>query len=115
MPLKLSQVQAGVKALEMPVEGETLKLVYRTGKVTPEALDRVEAIQSIDDIVALLLDWLAEWDLEDDEGRRLPVNEETLRALPLPFLRQVFRFILSDGRTDPLPRATSGGGSFQAA
>lgn len=114
MALRLSQVQAGTKALDMPVEGEVLRLVYRVGQLTPATLDRVEQIESIDDIVALLLEWLVEWDMEDDNGEWLPVNEATLRALPLPFLRQMFRFVLSDGRTDPLPSRSSAGGSFQA-
>ncbi len=115
MPVRLSHIRAGVKTLEMDLGEGTLCLTYRVGRITPEIVDRVDQVRNIDDIVELLLEWLSSWDMEDDEGQVLPVSEETLRALPMPFLRAIFRFILSDGRENPLAVRPSVAGSFQAA
>jgi hypothetical protein len=81
-------------------EGETLNVVYRPGVLTParhdEAIDLVEQ-QRVGAALAKSLSLsLVSWDLTGEEGEPYPVDEDTLRELPVRFLDMVFSAIQDD-------------------
>lgn len=45
-----------------------------------------KAIAAVADLTSEVIAW---WDVQDDDGHRLPVNAETLDTLPLAFVRHV--------------------------
>jgi len=99
------------RTVTMAVGEDVVTLTYRPSGITPETEDRLEAFvkeQKVgQSMIALLLDTLVSWDITDDKGKTLPINDAQLRKLPLALLGQMVRTITEDMR----PNAPSGGTS----
>lgn len=98
MPLDLSQLSAKCARVDVSVMGETLSVEYRPERYT---LGTVTAIQGltgndqVEQLVAILKDLIAGWDITDD-GTALIVSEASLRRLPMLILNGILRAIASD-------------------
>lgn len=88
------------KAVYAPAafEGDSLNLVFYSGKLTPEFLKRMQAAESEGDLEMLagvIDEIVAEWDLQDDDGNQLPASFEVARTVPLEHLSGVMDAIVS--------------------
>lgn len=98
MPLDLATLHAKSARVDVAVMDETLSVEYRPERYT---LGTVHAIQGltgkdqVDQLVAILKDLIAGWDITDD-GTALIVSEASLRRLPMLVLNGILRAIASD-------------------
>lgn len=100
MPLNLASLhsKSAHVNIEIPAIGETIAVDYRPDKYT---LGTVHAIQNlggqdqVDDLVAILKDLIAGWDITDGDTT-LMVSEAALRRLPMLVLNGILRGIASD-------------------
>ena len=112
--MRLSALKARTRTVQVPIPPqnddepeEYIEVTYKPGELTLEVSDRLQeqiAINADDNeavLKAMLLPLLETWDIEDEEGNQIPVNEETLRTIPLQFLMGVILTITADGRPDP--------------
>lgn len=100
MPIKLSALTADRRTVTVPFGDESLTLVYH-----PSAINAVQEARELEDrekgqhLLAQarsLAEIIASWDLQDDEGKRVPVSEEVLAQLGLDVTGALTRAILDD-------------------
>lgn len=90
MAIKLSDIQKKTKSLSLSFQGETLHLDYKINVVTPAFLD--EKL----DLKNQLVQSIASWDLEDDEGKMSEISVETFDQLPVQFQIDLMTAITED-------------------
>jgi hypothetical protein len=94
-------------------EGEPIHIEYRPGAITGLCIAMSDAVGAFDGTYAFLVDVLTDWDITE-EGKPLPINDETLRRLPWQAVDAIKTAILEDARPNP-KRAVGSGGSFSPA
>lgn len=94
-------------------EGDPLHIEYRPGAITGICIARSDQEGGFDGTYAFLVDVLSDWDITE-EGKPLPINDETLRRLPWQAVDAIKTAILEDARPNPR-RAAASGGSFSPA
>ncbi len=100
--MNLSHLEQNLRPLEVEFAGETLKFSYKPAAATPAFYDGLGAEKQ--PLVWALSKVLVSWDLVDDQAPTpnpynaptVPLTEQRLMELPVPFLRTVFRAILDD-------------------
>ncbi len=117
MGIRISHLSKDRRSIVIPVGDEALNIVYRPGGLTPETEDRLHELTEEQRggaaLVAFLRDLIVSWDLLDDQGKPLPVDETTLRLLPTGFLSMMVQTIVDDMRPNLMSAGTSGAGSLQ--
>lgn len=126
--MKLSQVLSERKRLAIAVGDDVLNVVYRPKAITPEMVDgSITAaqlaksgalnadsltIENADEKFGMVLRmsampvdsvlaYVESWDLTDEEGVTIPLSRESLRTLPIEFLKTVVAAINEDMRPNP--------------
>lgn len=98
--MRLSQLLAKERTIEVEIDGDTLTITYDPSAFTAEAEDRYaaqrETARNIGAMAEALDILLIKWDLTDEDGKTLPINTETLRTLPGEFLGRVMEAINED-------------------
>jgi len=93
---------------------ETLTVSYRPMGFTPLTEERLQECQEQGRIgrglVSLLLDCLVGWDLLDDKGKPLAIDNDTLQSLPLNLLARIVSAIGEDMRPNPQSAGSFGAG-----
>lgn len=114
--MKLSQLLRDERSVTLDVDGESLPITYRPSGITPETeeafLGGTERNRSGGAMASLLSDVLVSWGLEGEDGEPYPIDEDSLRRLPIPFLGDVLGAIFEDMRPNARKRAPSVGGSL---
>jgi hypothetical protein len=120
--MKVSKLAGKTQTVNIKVPGEgdepeeSVAVVYMPGALTLRVSEQItEAVeQGLEANVAfhMLKPMLVSWDLQDEEGNELPVNEETLKDIPLNFLGMILQAIHADVRPDP-PKPGNSGNSLQ--
>lgn len=111
--IKFEDLVKKTREVEITYEEETLKVVYRVDSISAQAYlvqgrmyllsigrggDDVQKIMTdIEGLVKFLTNSIVSWDLTMN-GEMLPVTQENLAALPMPFLNRVFNEIMEDSR-----------------
>ena len=110
MPVSLSQIVADTASVSIPVDQDTLTVVYYPNRVTDETLsqfgsldelgkDTAGALKSLNE---LLCDLIKSWDFYEDEAQTtlVPLTVERLASVPL-FLKGKIAFaIMGDVRPE---------------
>lgn len=118
MPITLTELFADEKPLQIPIGAHTLAVKYRVSGITPETeqvFRRLAQESAGQALVAFLLPILTDWDLLDDEGRPVPINQKTLSSLPVRFLSLITEAIGEDINPNPTSAGSSGAGSRRKA
>lgn len=90
MPIKLSDIQKKTKSLSISFQGETLLFDYLINVVTPAFLnDKL-------DLKNQLVQSIAKWDLETDDGKTAEISVETFDQLPVQFQIELMTAITED-------------------
>lgn len=101
MPVSLAKLlQADVATLKVDVGlPEPLRVTYVPARVTGEQLALMQTVGESEDL-ALICETFAgiidSWDLEDEQGERLPVTQGTLLKLPIRVLTKVLEAVSAD-------------------
>lgn len=114
MPVSIHSLKHMTKTCA-PIEfegGGTLTLTYRVHAFTPNTETDLRASeeegQVSDSLVKTLAVLLENWDLTDEKGKVLSINEKTLRDVPISILGKCFTAISED----QLPPPEKSGSSF---
>lgn len=108
MPLKLKQLDSDVRRLpEIKVGDGTLNIAYK--RPSPKYIDEMTAsVRDVsgnptisDTISGQLLPLLRQWDFTDDDGKPMPIDQESLSLLPYELLLEVVRAILNAEKPSP--------------
>lgn len=75
MPIKLSDLKKKTKRVSLEILGETLAVEYRPGAITPVFLS---ALQD-ETLAAALPQIITWWDLQDEDGEMIPIDEDSLK------------------------------------
>jgi len=114
MPVRIGKLSANTATVAVEIDGETLNVVYRPSGLTPETEDRLQEMVKEQrggaSLIVLLREILVSWDLLDDNDQPLPVDERTLRGLPITLLSRVAEAISDDMRPNPQSGGRSAAG-----
>lgn len=98
--MKLSDLRANVRRLDVDYFGSTVSITYRPGELTPETEDALrearEQNRTTDALIELMVRALVGWDVTDDDGEPLPIAAETLRPFPTALLLHIMAAIQDD-------------------
>jgi hypothetical protein len=96
MPITVAQMAQNEKSLTVTIDGEVLNLVYFPNKLTKKNINTFDS--GMDGMNQALVEILKSWDLEvsRDDPSMYPIDAESLEALGIRFLRQVFWAIIGD-------------------
>lgn len=61
----------------------------RPGRITRSLVEAAQNAEALDALVEQVVELVAWWDITDEAGERLPVNEGTVRQLPIPFIARL--------------------------
>lgn len=118
MALRVGSLSANTATVSIEVGDETLNVVYKPSGLTPETEDALyelaDAQRGGATLIAFLQDMLVSWDLLGEDDKPLPVNEATLRSLPVLFLSQIVEAISNDMRPNLPSGEDSDAGSLRA-
>ena len=92
--MRLSDLRKGTKTIPVTFGGETLNVTFSGHKVTPDFLDKMADANSRP--VYIVANLVTAWDLADDDGLPVALDEKTLGTLPLPFLDEVGAAMLAN-------------------
>jgi hypothetical protein len=121
MAITLTALLDNVAELPLKVGDDDLLVKYRPGKMTqalrnkllrgPVAFIEDGNEQNVDTAwqayYGAIAGLLVAWDLLGDDDKPLPINAETLSALPLGFVESLIGEVTRDSRVNPQTRATS--------
>ena len=119
MPVRVSALITDRKTTGIDFDGETLSVTYRPSAINAAQEERELADKATGHVVLAVNKSLAEmivsWDLQDDEGNPLPVDEETLRPLGIDVVQRIYNGIIRDALPNRTPPGPSSNGSSPAA
>lgn len=115
MPISIASLTADRRTIKVPFGDEHLTLVYKPSAVNAKQeareLDERAKGQHILSQARSLAEIILSWDVLDDSGKPLPVNEETLAMLGLEVTAKLTQAILADllpnQKTPPSSNGTS--------
>lgn len=96
MAISAGALKRNVRALSIAVGDDSVRVEYRPGAITQTLVDEIAKAEEQRPLMTFLVAVLAQWDVLDDDGQALPINEVVLADLPLEFLRLVRDAILED-------------------
>lgn len=89
----LSELVSGLRTINVPFGEHVLRVTYRLSERTPEANGRMNVLAPATELIGQLV---ASWDLTDDSGSMIPLDEEHLAGVPVPLLRRIIAAIIGD-------------------
>lgn len=113
LPIKLTDLVAGKRSIAIEFDSGVLNLTYDPSQFTPEN-ERVEAVMNMrampmNAIAQTLAKLIVEWDLQDDKGKPVKHDAETLSSNVLG--ENVLRFIREEIEKDYRPNVMTAGRS----
>lgn len=114
--------------VEMEFHGQKIKLQIKKGGISRNRLAEVEqrtknlvapaktkkekddpfrdALETLDFSIQMILERLVGWDLTND-GKPLPVSEDSLKTLPSEFIYALNRFLVKGGKSEKTTNETT--------
>ncbi len=91
--MKISQATAKPTDLDVPFDGDVvLKVKYRPLTYTVREMESLqEDERNVARIIETIQRLVVEWDLEDDEGNIVGLDDESLRDIPTHIFLQIIR------------------------
>lgn len=102
MAVTLKALKGSDRTVPVTYNGETFDVAYRPGEFTGDLLanlsdvDESRADAAVKVMVSILLPVLSWWDVEDEQGQRLPITQQTLQAMPLAVLGAILQAVKVD-------------------
>jgi hypothetical protein len=102
MPIKLHELAAKTRALEIPYAGDKVVFAYYPARFTPQvafkASDMANAPIPVVALAELLAEVIAEWDILGENGKPLPVTQEWINQMPSDLLEAIIVAVGEDMR-----------------
>lgn len=96
--MDLKSVLAATATDTVDFAGQTMTITFKPLLMTQE---RAVAIVTDDQVIEFVLEALITWDLKKG-GRKLPINEKTLRSIPFRLVAAIYNKItFSQAEVDP--------------
>jgi hypothetical protein len=96
MPLKLHKIRRAktdqTKTATVEFAGESMQIDFRPSAMSPATLQAVQDEDTQRRIMAVasyLDEVLSVWDVQDERGKVLPIDKDTLLGMPLDFLMAI--------------------------
>ena len=98
MTITLSQLALDSSVTTLEFQGYTANITYSPNAITTERLEELErgTKTDTDAHVDFLMMVLKDWDVKLTPNKKAPIDRETLKKLPLMFLKALFEAILED-------------------
>lgn len=112
MPISLLKARrartADTKTVDVEFGDESMTVEFRLSAITPSTLAELQADEGdkLASTVAFLCEVLSKWEVVDEDGKTLPIEEDVLSALPVDFLTAIASAITADVQ---VPKATTPG------
>jgi len=117
--MKLSALLNRRVELSIPVEGGDLKFAHNPSVYTPAFQEQIRSLRGEDDAETAINFYcqalpklIIDWDLEDENGRAMPVTEATVRQIPLDVLNTMLEAITASQRPFETEKTPGSTGSF---
>lgn len=124
MPVRLSALSADRRTLRIPFGDDALTITYR-----PSTVNAVQEARELEERASgrallaqarSLVESLASWDLQDDDGKPVPITEEIMAGLGLDVTNKLMNAMLDDllpnrRRAPDSPNGSSAGASSAPA
>lgn len=92
MALDLSAIATKSAVATVEFMGQTATVLYNPSLLTEENVSKAQ--NSEEEFIAFFTDVVKDWDIKRGP-KKVPITEKSLRSLPLPLLRAIFRTVLS--------------------
>lgn len=98
MPVTLAGLNARRAVVKIKVDGETLTVTYNRSVITPNLQSRLRESRDEEggSLVRFTRDAVVEWDLLGEDGKPLPLDENTLGSVPSDILLLIETAIYED-------------------
>lgn len=98
MAFSIKKVQEKTIPLTIEFDSQILELQLRSAVFTPKFGKEIEAIgkDSMHEAnIQSLVRGIVDWNIEDEEGNKIPVNEENISTLPYPLVLETIEKLFS--------------------
>jgi hypothetical protein len=90
MPVRISELVRNKRWVTIHIDDQELRVAYRPNAISMEMLPTLDKLQdsdgnttdSLNELADLMVEFIADWDLVDDEDRKLSVTRQTFLKLP---------------------------------
>lgn len=113
MPVRLSELVNDSKTVSVSVGDFDINISYRPNAITMPALLRLDtmtnapASEQVEIMAEMLSGFIAGWDILGDDDKPIPVNVETLKAMPYRLIMLIMDAIRSDTEAETLEKKMS--------
>ena len=110
--MRVSKLRDETRSVAVKVEDETLTVEYRPNAYTPkleQEAAQVSGDQAGPVLLTMLVPVIAGWDLVDDAGAMIPIDEANLAELPVSLLVTVLKAVGDDMNPQRASGTISGG------
>lgn len=92
MPIKLSEIQSKTKKITIDLEDDdSIEIEFKTAFYTPKTVARIEASERpLGTQVEILCESIVSWDIVGDDGKPMPIDEDTLDGLGVDLLNLIY-------------------------
>lgn len=95
MPFDLNKIKAREVEIALSFDDETLEFFYRPNKLTFEMAEKLDGSGTAANLQALT-ELISRWNITNDKGKLLPIDEEHLKSLPTQLLGKMTQAIVED-------------------
>lgn len=99
--MKMSEATDAPKDLDVPFGAAVLHVTYKPVDYTPREMEAAQESQDIKRVVDMIARTVVKWDLEDEDGNVIPLEQEALMDVRLNIFHGIFAAIAKDGAPDP--------------
>jgi|SRR5215217_1744605 len=97
MPFSIKKVKEETRAATFEVGGQTGSITFYPKRFTKSLLNTATAAgDNIDQLIAILVPLIADWDVVDDDGKPYPITSEALSEFPLEVLKVIQQAIFAE-------------------
>jgi hypothetical protein len=94
--MRLSDIQKKRVSLAIDFMDEVLNVTYDPSFLTPEREQEIDSATDSEQMSKLIAGLVTSWDLVDDEGTAIPLNEDDLLTIPTIILATVLNKVSED-------------------
>ncbi len=113
--IKLSAMRGDVRTATVKIGGDEMTISYLPNAYTPrleaDAAQAQGGQQAGPVLITILREVLTAWEITDDKGRMLPIDDKTLAEIPMPVLTDMLR-VIGEDMNPQKKTSTPSGGSF---
>lgn len=97
--MKLSNILNGTSSLTVELNGEKLKVKYKTNLMSDEMQEKVRSILDEDEALRnIVADTIVEWDMSDDDGIPVECSADILKLIDTRVVAGLWQAMVEDSR-----------------